>query len=155
MGQAAVTTLVGLGLLVVAGCGGDDSGIARRYAVSGKVTYKGQPVEKGTIVFEPTDVTKARVASGAIENGFYTLTTTGEKDGALPGDYKVCIISRSVDMSGVEANRKGGAGRQDDVYKAEKKAQNLIPPKYQRTDSSGLTFKVEEKSNTKNFELTD
>jgi len=155
LGNAAVTTLVGLGLLAVAGCGGDDSGIARRYAVSGKVTYKGAPVDKGTIVFEPTDMSKARVASGPIENGYYTLSTTGEKDGALPGDYKVCIISRSVDMAAVEANRKGGAGRQDDVYKAEKKAQNLVPPKYQRTDTSGLTAKVEAKSNSKDFALTD
>jgi len=156
LGRAAVTTLVGLGLLAVAGCGGDDSGIARRYSVSGKVIYKGAPVEKGTIVFEPTDFTKSKVASGTIENGYYTLSTTGEsKDGALPGDYKVCIISKVVDMSGVEANRNGGAGRQDDVYKAEQKAQRLIPKKYEQSATSGLTAKVEEKSNSKDFELTD
>jgi len=155
LGRGAVAALVGLGLLAVAGCG-DDSGIARRYAVSGKVSYKGQPVEKGTIVFEPSDFAKGRIASAPIENGYYTLSTTGSsKDGALPGDYKVCVISKSVDMTKVEANRNGGAGRQDDVYKAEKAAKSLIPKKYERSDTSGLTAKVEQKSNTINFDLTD
>ena len=40
------------------GCG-DDTGLAKRYAVSGKVTYKGQPVEKGTISFMPENRPKA------------------------------------------------------------------------------------------------
>jgi len=156
LGRAAVAGLVGLGLLAVAGCGGDESGIARRYSVSGKVTYKGTPVEKGTIVFEPSDFAKGKVASGTIENGPYTLSTTGDsKDRALPGDYKVVIISRVVDMSKVEANRGGGAGRQDDVFKAEKKAQRLIPKKYERSDTSGLSAKVEERSLSKDFDLTD
>ena len=39
--------------VVILGCG-DDSGLATRYKVSGTVKYKGQPVPKGSIVFEPT-----------------------------------------------------------------------------------------------------
>jgi len=147
--------MVGLGLLVVAGCG-DDTGLPRRYAVSGKVNYKGQPVEKGNIIFEPNDLATGKFATGTIENGYYTLSTSGDhKDGALPGNYKVAIVSKLVDMSQVEANRQGGSGRQDDVYKAEKKAKSLIPKKYERSDTSGLIAKVEEKSNTVNFDLTD
>jgi len=152
----ALAALAGLALLALAGCG-DSSGLPQRYSVAGTVTYKGEKVQSGTIVFEPTDPT-GHHASGTIENGYYKLTTSGEGgDGALPGDYKVAIISKVVDNSGVEANRakNGGAGRQDDVYKAEKKAQFLIPKKYFQSTSSGLTYKVEPKSNTKDFELTD
>ena len=40
------------GMVIIQGCSGDDSGLDRRYKVSGKVTYKGEPVAKGTIAFE-------------------------------------------------------------------------------------------------------
>jgi hypothetical protein len=155
-GHAAVAALVSLGLLALAGCGGDESGLPPRYSVSGYVKYKGEPVEKGTIVFEPNDVAAGRVAQGTIENGYYKLTTSGEGgDGALPGDYKVVVMSKVVDMNAVEANRKGGAGRQDDVYKAEQKAERKVPKKYERSDTSKLTAKVEAHSNSFNFDLTD
>src|SRR5262245_19899763 len=35
------------------GCG-DDGGLGRRYAVSGKVAFNGQPVKRGVINFVPT-----------------------------------------------------------------------------------------------------
>jgi hypothetical protein len=154
-GRVAMGVLVSFGLLVVSGCG-DETGLPKRYSVTGKITYKGEPVEQGTIIFEPNDLATGRVAQGTIQNGYYALSTTGEnKDGALPGDYKIAIISKVVDMASVEANRKGGAGRQDDVIKAEKTAKRMIPKKYEQSVNSKLTATVEAKSNTKNFELTD
>ncbi len=48
--------------VVILGCG-DDSGLATRYKVSGTVKYKGQPVPKGSIVFEPTSRRCRRVGS--------------------------------------------------------------------------------------------
>jgi major membrane immunogen (membrane-anchored lipoprotein) len=152
---AIVLSFATLGLLLVVGCG-DSTGLPKRYPVSGKVTYNGEPVKSGTIVFEPSDISSGRFGNGTIEDGYYKLSTSGEgPDGALPGDYKIIIISKSVDMAQVEANRKGGAGRQDDVFKAEKKAKSNVPQKYARSDTSGLTAKVEEKSNTFDFTLTD
>ena len=68
------------------GCG-DDTGLAKRYAVSGKVNYKGQPVEKGTISFIPENP-EGRPAAGQIENGRYALTTLTPGDGAIPGKYQ-------------------------------------------------------------------
>lgn len=152
-----MATFAAAGLLAIFGCGGDDSGLPKRYPVTGTVTYNNEPVPKGTVVFEPTNMAAGGiVAAGSIENGKYTLSTSGAgADGALPGEYKVCIIAKDTDMSAVEANRNGGAGRQDDVFKAEKKAKALVPKKYLRTDTSGLTAKVEEKSNTVDFPLTD
>lgn len=155
LARAAAAGLSALALLAAAGCG-DDSGLPQRYAVRGKVTYKGEPVPSGTVIFEPADAQAGRVAQGPIQDGSYSLSTAGEGgDGALPGDYKVAIISKTVDMSKVEANRGGGAGRQDDVIKAEKSAKRLIPKKYEQSANSELKAKVEPKSNTIDFDLTD
>lgn len=148
---AVASSVVGL---VALGCG-DDTGLPRRYPVSGKVTYKGEPVKEGLISFEPVDAAQGRAATGKIADGYYRLTTAVENDGALPGDYRVTIKSQTVDMSEVLAKAGGGAGRQDDIIKAQQKAVNNVPSKYMLADTSKLTAKVEEKSNTKDFELTD
>jgi hypothetical protein len=144
---------VALGLLAIVGCGGD--GLPKRYQVSGKVTYKGAPVPKGTITFMPDDPAKGRAAYGEIMDGAYQLSTGGKNDGAMPGSYKIRIIAVDQDMSKVLANAGGGGGRQDDVYAAMKSAKRLIPAKYSETSTSGLTATVEEKSNTIDFPLVD
>src|SRR5262245_15537371 len=87
-------TVVGLGLIV--GCG-DDTGLDKRYPVSGTVKYKGQPVAKGQISFIAVDKVKQRDANGFIQDGHYSLTTATSGDGALPGEYMVTIISKETD----------------------------------------------------------
>ncbi|HZW29931.1 MAG TPA: hypothetical protein VFF52_04440 [Isosphaeraceae bacterium] len=140
---------------VILGCG-DDSGLARRYRVTGMVRYKGQPVTKGTIAFEPANppLPEGRHASGFIENGSYTLTTATEGDGALPGEYNVVISSSSLDTRELA---KGGLLHQGDAahQKALKADKSPIPIKYARADSSGLKAKVEARPTTINFDLTD
>ena len=146
--------LVPLALFALIGCG--DDGLGKRYAVSGTVNYKGQPVAKGTISFYATaGGAEARGAFGTIENGKYTLSSQGENDGAFPGDYVVAIGSKEVDLTAAEKNVKGGSYKQDDVIKANKKAKSLIPLKYEVAETAGLKAKVEAKSNTFNFDLTD
>jgi hypothetical protein len=141
--------------LVILGCG-DDTGLAQRYKVSGTVNYKGQPVPKGTIAFEPVNppLPQGRHASGFIENGSYTLTTASEGDGALPGDYKVVISSSNLDTRELA---KGGLLHQGDPVhtKALKASTSPIPVKYARSESSGLTAKVENRATTINFDLKD
>src|SRR4051794_15792650 len=95
--RAATTALAGIGLVLIAGCS-DDTGIAKRYRVSGTVTYKGEAVPKGNISFIPT-TPNGREATGAIANGKFTLTTATPDDGALPGSYKVTVIAQEADMS--------------------------------------------------------
>jgi hypothetical protein len=94
----AASVLASLGLVLVLDCGGDDTGLGRRYPVSGTVRYKGQPVEKGLISFRPTQP-GGRAASGTISGGEYSLTTQIDNDGALPGTYQVSIIARDVDVA--------------------------------------------------------
>jgi len=148
-------TALSAAILLLAGCG-DSTGLAKRYPVSGKVTYNGAPLAKGNINFIPTGTTESdRAATAPIEDGQYTLTTATENDGAFPGTYAVTITSTEVDLAEVKANMKGGSGRQDDVLRATRNAKSLIPTKYGLPDQSGLKAEVKSGSNRCDFELKD
>lgn len=154
-----IAVLVGLGIATfILGCSGDDSGLERRYAVTGRVTYQGKSVPKGTIAFEPVNPAPpaGRVASGYIENGSYQLTTATPNDGALVGEYKVVIASSDLDTSTL-AKKTGGLLHQGDTehQKALQTAKSPIPTKYAQSTSSPLTRKVEAKANSFDFDLTD
>jgi len=142
--------------LVVVGCGSDDTGLGRRYAVSGTVKYKGEPVRQGSVTFEPVSK-DGRHATGTIENGSYKLSTSGsEGEGALPGDYKVIVIATTMDTTEL-AKQTGGLVHQGgpEFQKLLKNAKDLVPKKYQRSETSPLTAKVKEESNKLDFDLTD
>jgi hypothetical protein len=146
--------------LVVIGCSGDDSGLARRYQVTGKVTYKGAPVPKGRVNFVPTKPAppEGRAASGDIQSdGTYSLTTAGDNDGALPGDYKVEVVSLDIDLKSAAANPEGIIHQGDPAHqKAIKGGKSLIPTKYNLGDTSGLKATVTAGgANQFNFELND
>jgi len=155
--SAMISGLNTLALLVVVGCSSDDTGLGRRYPVSGTIKYKGEPVSKGSITFEPASK-DGRFATGTIENGSYTLSTSGtEGEGALPGDYKVIVISTSMDTTELAKKSPGGLVQQGgpEFQKLVKNAKDLVPKKYQRSETSSLTAKVEAKSNKLDFDLTD
>jgi hypothetical protein len=156
--------MIGPVLLFVLGCGQDD-GLGKRYAVSGTVTYNGQPVAKGRISFVPKDKA-ARSASGQIENGsFSSVTTLTSGDGALPGDYTVSIDTKEIDAAAAKAEAEAIAKKHgmsnigqmppEVLAKMSKQAKGSIPKKYESAEKSGLTAKVEERSNSFEFKLTD
>jgi hypothetical protein len=144
---------------ILAGCGSD--GLGKRYSVSGQVSYKGTPVEKGEINFVPEDGANGRAAFGVIEGGSYSLTTLSDNDGAFAGKYKVTIRSKTVDYSAAEeAVKKKGmsfsvAMPQEYAAKANREAKSNVPSKYSIPSTSTLTAEVKEQSNQINFDLTD
>jgi hypothetical protein len=145
-------------VVVVLGCG-DDSGLARRYKVTGKVTYKGEPVPHGTVNLIPTKPPppEGRPATGTIKDGFYTLATVGNEDGALPGEYNVAIVAVDVDMaSAVSKDSRPKVHPGDKAYQqAQKNAKKLIPDKYTVSETSGLHATVTSGTNNINFDLKD
>jgi hypothetical protein len=145
-------------VVIVAGCG-DESGIAKRYPIKGKVTYKGAPVAHGTVNFLPTKPPpEGRAATGEIKDGYYSLSTVGDLDGALPGDYKVAIVALDMDLASAAASKEqGGMIHQGDAahQKAQKAAKQLIPSKYGTGETSGLKATVENSAKTFDFDLTD
>jgi len=146
--------LASMGVVACLGCG-DDTGLAKRYPVSGKVTYKGTPLEKGSINFVP-ETPDGRPAGGQIENGRYSLTTLAPGDGALPGKYKVTILAQEADTAELQSIAKGGQFHHDKAFlKANKTAKALVPSKYNLPETSGLTEEVKAQSNSINFDLVD
>ena len=132
--------------LVLAGCGGE-AGIAR---VSGRITYKGKPVEKGEIFFTPEEPGK-RGSQGLIDSsGNYTLSTYGSGDGAYVGKHKVNIISQGPDKP-IPPKMKGRMMEED----MQGTGDPLIPRKYFSTQTSGLSAEVANKSNQVDFDLQD
>lgn len=120
---------------LVIGCGG--SGGPEMATVTGKVTYQGKPLTKGTISFISTDPSRSNANSVIGPDGSYSLQTTNPGDGAVVGDYKVIV-------SDVDPNSLNTAAPGEPV----KKQERLIPEKYENPDSSGLTRKVESGRNT-------
>src|SRR4051812_23596033 len=87
VGMAAVVIAA-----LVAGCSQGSS--IRTVPVSGKVSYKGEPVEGATISFIPDgDSRPATAISG--QGGAYRLMTL-DAQGAMPGHYTVTVRKADV-----------------------------------------------------------
>jgi hypothetical protein len=141
----ALTLAMTLGIV---GCGGGEPGVT---PVSGRVTYKGQPVTTGEVFFSP-EHSGARGAQGKLDSsGNYTLGTFDARDGAYAGAYKVSIIAQGPDKP-IPAKKVGKMLEED----MQGTGDPLIPRKYFNAETSGLKADVVAgKSNTFDFDLTD
>ena len=124
-------------LLFTAGCG-ERVKLGR---VSGKITYKGQPVPTGTITFLPTS-TGPPASAGIRPDGTYTLETVDIGTGAVVGKHTV-MITALQDSPAVGAEERTPL------------PPPIIPVKYGNTSTSGLTADVQEGDNTIDFDLKD
>jgi hypothetical protein len=76
--------------------------------VKGKVTYKGQPVTKGIVRFEPDGY--GRMASGPLQSdGTFVLTTLKEGDGVVAGEHRVTIEGFEKNLARDRALKKYGS----------------------------------------------
>jgi len=120
--------------VLTAGCGGGSNGVALpdTYLVSGTVTFKGKPLEKGTIQFQGADdIAQGRPPGSAeIANGKYqTRMYKGEKS--------------------VKISSKQETGKPDVTGMVPKK--EIIPKKY--NTATTLKTTITEGENTANFDL--
>ena len=119
--------------VVAPGCGGGGPKLA---PVSGSVTYKGQPLEKGKIQLEPQS---GRTAYGEIVDGqIKNIKTFEPGDGAIVGTHRVSIYSFVREPVGMEI------------------VPSAIPERYNDPSTSGVTVMIE--AGTKNeleIDLTD
>jgi hypothetical protein len=122
-------------IATVLGCGGGGA------SIQGNVTFDGQPVEKGSIVFEPADGL-GQVAGGTIENGKYHLDS---KSQLTPGPMIVRITAARSTGKKVPAGPPAPDGTMVDEIK------QYIPKVY--NEQSQLTAQIESSSKTQNFEL--
>lgn len=130
--------------LVVAGC----SDRPKMAKVRGTVTLDGQPLAKGSVIFEAAN---ARPATGTIVNGeIVTVGTYDTDDGAPVGQHKVAI-SATEDAGSAGAANPGEASKPGADYMSGK---SLIPAMYNDPNSSGLSADIKPGENKVKFELS-
>jgi len=145
--KAGKTVALAAFVLLIVGCG---DGRPTRHPVRGCVTYHGKPVVGGWVSFTRTDKvekgTPMRPATGELnDDGKYVMKTFGDDDGVMPGQYAVSIVA--IDYSKAKGTRDP---RQPQPF--------LIPVKYTRPDTSGLTVTIPQEISASlefDFELTD
>ncbi len=131
----------------LAGCGGEP-GLVK---VTGRVTYKGQPVSKGQVFFTPEK--GGRAADGALDSdGNYRLGTFDLGDGAYVGSYLVSVVSRGEDKAPPTGKRARPVMEED----MQGTGEPLIPRRYFSPETSQLKAEVPEGGASGiDFELTD
>lgn len=126
--------VLAVGLMFLAGCAGSGDGPAR-YTVRGTVTFDGEPVEDGQVIFLPEDG-KGRPDAGKVTNGAFEFRVTGGK--------------KRVEIT---ASRKTGETYDEDLGETMPVLEEFIPARY--NTESELTVEVEPNSeNTYEFDLT-
>jgi hypothetical protein len=125
-------------IILMTGCGSSEP---KRYAVSGTVSYKKQPIPNGTITFIIAD---GGVAGGsAINEGKYEIPASS---GLLPGKYKVSISYPDPKFQVQETPGDApGIGGQDT------RPRDFLPKKY--NSETTLTVEIKEGNNTFPFDL--
>ena len=109
--RTSLAKLVALAALLVGpcwGCGSSSGTLAPLIAVKGKVTYKGQPVTKGVVEFEPEGY--GRPAKGQLQSdGTFELTTFKPRDGVVAGAHRISISEFDKSLAKDRALRKYGS----------------------------------------------
>lgn len=132
--RRAVLVLVAAGLTGALGCG---PGGDKLYKVSGKVSYDGQPIKEGRILFRNTGA-DGKAYSAPITDGAYELMCE-------PGKMRVEVIASRVIPGKF---KKGENGEPEPIPVAEM----YIPAKY--NSNSTLTAEVKTAVNEIPFDLT-
>jgi hypothetical protein len=105
--------------LVLGGCSHPRDDLPRE-AVSGKVSFEGEPIARGAILFKPSGGSAQAIeAGGLIRDGEYRID---DDEGPVPGTYRV-MITEEVDRPKGDGNnfaiRPGeGASRISSRYNA-------------------------------------
>lgn len=125
-------------ILALSGCG-SDSGLA---IVSGTVSYRGEPVERGLIRFIPILETKGPASGAVIENGTYEARARG---GIPLGTYRVEIQG----MRPTGGPRPKGLQGLDSIPEP---MEQYLPKKYNTNSEFTLTIESSGPM-TRNFDL--
>lgn len=121
-----------IGILFLVGCGESEETSSPTAVVTGKVSYQGSPLAKGTVLFQHSS---GQTASADIQgDGSYRLDAT-------QGNNKVAIVSREPDRENPQGRPRIIPGK------------DLIPALYGEFRTSELMATVEAGENQIDFEL--
>jgi hypothetical protein len=122
------------GLLASLGCGSPGGHLPKTVPAKGVVTLDGKPVEGAQVVLVPAAAGTTGAYGTTDGSGRFSLRAYEEKDGAIPGDYKV-QVSKTVEvkLTGAKGSLDGG----DPV-----RFEYGVPARYTGVNTSGLTVSI-------------
>ncbi len=136
------------------GCGRADRPALGK--VSGTVTYKGQPVKSGTLVFE---VGGARPANAKIVDGKITeVSTFNSNDGVPIGSARIAVFateSGGASTPATAAPSDPGAYKVPAANYMDVGVKRLIPDRYNNPATSGLIWEIRQGENAVTLQLVD
>jgi hypothetical protein len=118
-------------LLMVSGCGG---GGPREYQVTGRVTYDGQPVNEGEIVFLPTN-SEGTPRAGRIANGTFQIS--------LPEGTKQVVITATRESA---TPAPDGLPNYENYIPAAYNTQTTLTAEVRTSGDNTLTFDLQPKT---------
>jgi hypothetical protein len=143
--RGAMAALFVLSLICASGCGGGKS--AKGNTLTGKVTYRDEPLTGGSITLQSPDG-KAQFKATIAPDGGYTI------GGATTGEMIVTIETESIKgKTGVSYQAPPGRTAPEMGMKLEKYVE--IPRSYGDPSSSPLRVTVKKGSNKANFNLNE
>lgn len=128
--------LLVLACILLCGCG------SGKVPVSGRVTYKGQPLADATVMFhgESTHATAHAITD---DKGEFMLTSREDDDGVLPGSYKVTVGKyNKVARQPISAEEYAKMAKAEAMKKSFGLAESLVPPQYGNPSRTPLRVEV-------------
>ena len=133
---------------------GDDGPL--RVPATVTISHNGSPVDGANVTFVPKG--EGQAAYGVTDaGGKAKLSTLGEDDGAIPGDYDVMVRKTETEASDVQvdSNEIGAMPAGADATKPIE-TRNLLPEKYSAIGTTDLKATVTDNGeNDFSFDLTD
>lgn len=160
-----VACLIGLSMLLTAGCGPGKPPREPTFPVTGTVTFNGSPVADASVVLVPGDPSQKGAMGNTDASGNFELTTYEKGDGAMSGEYRVRVFKYEMtnepdptsgseplpDYDAEDFTEDYGEDYTGEEEVAESK--NLLPAKYENPGTSGLTHTVADAPSTLNIDL--
>lgn len=142
-GPRILSVMLMCSLVTLSGCGSSENRkpVAK---VHGKVTYNGEPLKIGSLLFVPKGGGPSAEAN-IDRNGNYWMGTYALADGAVLGAHQVMITAFTS---------SGGSGLPEDAVNGNAAPVSIIPEKYADLAKSGLEINVKDGDNNVDFVLT-
>lgn len=129
--------------------------------VTGVITYHNLPVEDASVMFTPIGIGKEKAATAVTDAaGKFQLSTFGQADGAVPGQYKVTVFksppaAETGDIEN-EVDENKVALQAADQELPETEVKPFLPEKYASAGTTLLDANVKDgEKNEFSFELQD
>jgi hypothetical protein len=129
--------LVSFGLAV--GCNSSGGNLPKTVPASGVVTLDGKPVDGAQVILVPAVEGKTGAFGVTDGSGRFKLRAYEQKDGAIPGDYKV-QVSKTIQV--IVQGAKGSLDGGDPV-----RFEYAVPGRYTVAKTSGLTVTIPDAGN--------